>query len=273
MQKIGILVVYLLDEANKPLFDLHYSKISEFTQSQFQIYAGAVRTEDKSLLDKDRLTVCELERAPEEGFKEHAFYLEQLIQIAFEDGCTHVAIFHMDSFPIKAWDTTCIEHLENNKLVAIRRDEEHDYKPHTSFIFFGKAWYALHPQLLLPEEIKGTEEYKQYLEENPHCCDSGWGYGFKAYQEGAAWKSLLRTNLGEDHYLAGSVYEDMIFHLGGVTRKDLFFRKQRLDDWHKAKDPLLREAQVKANKKALHEVKGRLLNDTENYLNYLRFGG
>tara|TARA_B100001109_G_scaffold236745_1_gene217387 strand:+ start:124 stop:945 length:822 start_codon:yes stop_codon:yes gene_type:complete len=272
MQKIGILVVYLLDETNKALFDLHYSKISEFTQNQFQIYAGAVRTEDKSLLDKDRLAICKLDRTPEKGFKEHAFYLEQLIQIAFKDGCTHVAIFHMDSFPVKVWDVSCIEHLKNTKLVAIRRDEELDYKPHTSFIFFGRDWYDLFPQLLLEEEIKQTEEYQQYLKDSPHCCDSGWGYGFKIYKEKIAWKPLIRSNRGEDHYLAGSVYEDMIFHLGGITRKDLFFRKQRLDDWRKAKDPLLREAQVEANKKALHEVKGRLLNDTVNYLNYLRFG-
>jgi hypothetical protein len=118
--------------------------------------------------------------------------------------------------------------------------------------------------------------------------------------------TMLRSNQGEDHHIIGSVYDDLIFHLGAATRSMKHFRA----DFPKRRERKVRDASRRilkqlgnvvftqrayenvralvprrvvgyfvpqigaheANQNAYEYVRASLLEDPESYLAYLRTG-
>ncbi len=238
--KLGIAVVYMVSERNERLLELHLSQIEKNTTLPYTIYAAVNRLlpQFREKLEAHRkVKICPCEsyvagsgllrhERGQAGMKggvhqdckyEHSWYLEQLIRQAIDDGVTHVAVFHVDSFPIQhGWDRELIARLSDRCVLAgTVRDEKTDYKPLTAGILFPREFYLKYrPRLLLTEKELNSADYQRYRQACPHCGDSGVGYGFRIFVEGLMWHPLFRSNGGGgDHALFGAVHGDMIFHL------------------------------------------------------------
>jgi hypothetical protein len=241
--RIGIAVVYLVSEKNGPLFDLHLRLIERNTEHPYTIYAcvnGLLPQFHGRLREDPHVKICPCETYPggsalwppaaagaaaeaaaiqsvaSESKYEHSWYLEQLIRTAIDDGVSHVAIFHVDSFPIRrGWDSELMHKLSDRCVLAgVTRDPARDAKPLTAGILFTREFYRQYqPRLLLSKEQFDSEDYRRFSASCPHVGDSGVGYGFKMFMEGLTWHPLARSNLGGSHALFASVHGDLIFHL------------------------------------------------------------
>ncbi len=237
--KLGIAVVYMVSERNERLLDLHLSQIEKNTTLPYTIYACVNRLLPRflpKLEQNPRVKICpcepylsgsgllrqDEEQVPVKGLAfldskyEHSWYLEQLICCAIGDGVTHVAIFHVDSFPVQHdWDRELIAVLSGRcVLVGAARDTKTDYKPLTAGILFPREFYLKYrPRLLLTQEELDSPDYQRYSQAFPHSGGSGVGYGFRVFVEELTWYPLVRSNLGGNHALFGMIHGDMIFHL------------------------------------------------------------
>ncbi len=237
--KLGIAVVYMVSERNERLLDLHLGQIEKNTATPYTIYACVDRLPPRfvaKLERNPRVKICPCETyVPGSGLLrhereresaedrvrldskyEHSWYLEQLIRRAIDDGVTHVAVFHVDSFPVRhGWDRELIAGLSDRCVLAgVVRDAKTDRKPLTAGMLFTREFYVgYRPRLLPTQEELDSPDYRRYCEANPHSGDSGTGYGFRMFLEGLSWHPLFRSNLGGGHTVFGSVHGDMIFHL------------------------------------------------------------
>lgn len=229
--KLGITVVYLLDVENGRLLDIHLNYIRNNTKIPYKIYAACNRLEQclaSRLKDKEEVSVCPVPPTALRGSYENRYYLGHLIQTALDDGCTHIAIMHVDSFPVK--DNWCEELLsrmsESCPVASVMMKENYDHKPHTSLLFFSGEFYRTYaPNLLLsPEDVDSTD-YSVYSAKHPHQQDCGCGFGFALYRNKLDWVPLEQTNAAHDHYHMGSIYGDLVFHLSGVSREAKIFNR------------------------------------------------
>ena len=237
--RLGVVVVYLVSERNEKLLDLHLSQIEKHTQVPYVICGSANRLLPelrRKLEQHPKVKICECPTSDLRSSEEHAFYLDQLIRIALEDGVSHIAILHVDSFPIRSgWAKELAGKLSAScVLAAIMRDEDFDQKPLTACLFFHRDFYLKYrPTFLLSDEELSSPAYRRYRQEFNHLPDSGVGYGFKLYTEGLSWHPLSKSSEGRSVF--GGVYGDLIFHLGGAAWFDLYryknlSYKDRLDE-------------------------------------------
>jgi hypothetical protein len=230
--KLGIVVVYLLREGDERFLEIHLDYILKYTNCPYRIYGVPLRLSDKALhiLESSKMvTLCDCEPTNERGGTENTHYLVQLIDHAIKDQCTHLALFHVDSFPIRPdWAQRMLGKMEQGfSLVAIRRDEDSDYKPHSSFMFFPASYYLdYHPKFRLTSEETNDVSYMAYWKEFPHIWDTGHGIGFNLYMNHLPWHPLLRSNRHEDHPTLVGIYEDTIFHFGTANIPSFYTRKQ-----------------------------------------------
>lgn len=222
--KLGIAVVYLVTEDNSRLLDLHLDRIDEHTRVPYTIYGAANRLLPRlrpRLEKHPNVVLCDIPPTDQRGLYENAYYLERLVSRAADEGCTHLATFHVDSFPIKSgWAEELAGQLnERCVLAAALNDVEHERRPNTCFMFLTADFYRRHrPRFLASPEIFSTREYEAYRREFPHRArDSGVGYGFKIWSEGLEWRELPKTNEQGSSSFFGAVHGDMVFHLGAAA--------------------------------------------------------
>jgi hypothetical protein len=244
--KLGIAVVYMASERNERLLDVHLSQIEKNTTIPYTIYAAISRLAPplrKKLEEHPRVTICpcdsyvvgsgllrqDRDNLASKGLTlldskyEHSWYLEQLIRRAIDDDVTHVALFHLDSFPIRhRWAQELISRLSDSCVLAgTVRDMKTDYKPLTAGILFHREFYLRYrPRLLLTQDELDSSDYRRYQEAHPHCADSGVGYGFKMFMHGLTWYPLCGSNIEGHHVLFGAVHGDLIFHLMSAVLVD-----------------------------------------------------
>ena len=327
--KLGIAVVYLVSKRNGPLLDLHFRQIEENTKVPYAIYAAAndLLPQFRERLERHpHVKICpctsyergggllrqDIERAATLGFPavsskyEHSFYLEQLIQQAVEDGVTHIAMLHVDSFPVRpGWAEELAGQLSDRCVLAgITRDREVDCKPLTAGIFYHRDFYVRYqPRLLLSQDDFDSEGYQRYCQACPHVTDSGYGYGYTMFGNDLTWCPLERSNKGGNHVLFASIYGDAIFHLhaaayvertktvgftnpnnsmdpasGHARRMGRSFVRALLPDKarRKLKDVLpqrLGAPTEYARRQAWERERERLFSNPSDYLAYLRHGG
>ena len=304
--KLGIAVVYVVREGNERLLDLHLESIRRHTGVPYVIYASVNRLAvgmRETLRRRPEVRALDLPGTELRTSEEHAYYLERLIAAALDDGVSHVAVFHVDSFPIRpGWaQETAAALSERRPFAAAVRDTRFDDKPFTAFMLvqseFLRRW---RPRFLLGGEERRSAAYRTYRRRFPHHPDSGVGFGLLAHREGLEWLRLERSNRGEDHAHFGSIYGDTVFHLGAAAwrRKDfpgsrgptgvLNLRARlgpavgrvlpaRARAWLKrvmsrAVPALDIEAKYAANEAAFEAVRQRLLADPDAYIDHLRFG-
>ena len=237
--KLGITVVYFVKKDEGWLIDLHLKYIRRYTDVPYKIYAAAERLLPEyryKIENADDIVICKPGPTNEIAGKENSFYLEQLFQVAVDDGCTHIATFHVDSFPLQNnWAGYLSGKLEKGcQLAAIERAEENDHKPHSSFMFFGVDYYLKYkPALRLEEEAKNEGLYRKYLRRFPHVQDSGFGFGYQLYKDHLQWYRMNRSNKKYAGTFFGGIYDDLVFHLGGAGFTILVSRKDKIWYWRK----------------------------------------
>jgi hypothetical protein len=214
--RLGIAVVYLFAEQNERLLDLHLSMIRKHTEVPYTIYGSVNRLRPEyvqRLEDHPELRICRCPDTELRRGEEHALYLDHLIELAVQDGATHIVTLHLDSFPIRTgWAVELAGRLSDTRVFATID------RINTACLFFHRHFYLRYlPKLRLSVEDRATPLYKQYIQEwNPHQ-HSGIGYGFKAYRHGLSWYYLtLSDRLHESNHF-GLVHGDLVFHLGGAT--------------------------------------------------------
>ena len=305
--KLGIVVVYLVAPEDGDLLDLHLDQIERLTDVPYRIYGSVNRLEPRfvdRLRGRPEVAIVDCPSTPLRGYEEHAYYLEELIRFAIGDGATHVVMFNVDSFPVRrGWASEMISHLSGTCVVsAVMRVENDDHKPHPSGLLFSREFWLEHrPTLLLTEEERASPAFARYREEVDVVVDTGIGYGFKLWSEKLDWRPLVRSNKREDHYIIGSIYGDLLFHLGGAARgAKVHIRERRRIDAHRDRNalsrasyrlrrfgarfvpqsirlalrPLLqpsaaREAE-KESRIAYERARARLLEDPDSFFAYLR---
>ncbi len=214
--KLGIVVVYLFGEESAPLLALHLRHIEQHTGVPYTIYAGVNRLSSRfreALACHPGVRICECPDTSLRDKEEHAHYLDHLVHSAIQDGASHVVTLHLDSFPLRSgWAEELAGKLSSSCVLATID------RINTACLFFSSDFYVRYlPSFLLSPDQTGTREYRRYIAECDPFEHSGIGYGFMAYREGKSWH-YLRDTTGVKHHLAGRVYDDMIFHLGGAVR-------------------------------------------------------
>ena len=214
--KLGIAVVYLFGEQNEMLLDLHLSMIKKHTEVPYTIYGSVNRLQPeytRRLQEHPEVRICHCPETDLRRGKEHAFYLDHLIEIAVQDGATHIVTLHLDSFPISTcWAGKLADRLSPSCVFATID------RINTACLFFHREFYLqYHPRLRLSVEELASPQYKQYMQEWNPIQHSGIGYGFKAYSEGLSWHYLNPPAQLDDVNSFGIVYDDLVFHLRGAT--------------------------------------------------------
>ncbi len=212
--KLGIVVVYLFGGDLEALFDLHLRQITMYTQIPYVIYCSVNRLAPKyrrRLTDYPQVRACEFPPTELRGTDEHSYYLDQLIQIAVDDGATHIATLHLDSFPIrKGWIEALAARLTDTCVFATVD------RINTACLIFGREFYLRYrPTMLVSESVQATSEFRNYIRMWNHEQHSGIGYGFAAFSNNLSGYYLSLT-ASYNYY--GRIYDDMIFHLRGAIR-------------------------------------------------------
>lgn len=295
--RLGIAVVYLMDDDDGFLLDLHLHYLKECTQSPYTIYAAANRLQPRFreiLAARPEVTIVDIPTTDLRGSKEHAYYLEELVRRAIEDQCTHLATFHVDSFPIRhGWDVELAEQLSPTcPLAAVVENCRTNRRPATSCMMFTREFYVQNqPRFLLGGEERASREYARYALHEPHVADAGVGYGLELYAESLSWYRLFSTERGHNRLGWGRIFDDSMFHLGAAVRKPTTCRTnvpgiRRLENWFgvamfsRVPRPLkriLRPLKCLLRRKAvpldrLARAKRLLRNDPEAFMRALREG-
>jgi hypothetical protein len=292
--QLGIIVVYLVSEANEKLLDLHLSQIKKYTIVPYTIYGSANRLLpqlQEKLKQHQEIKICRCPETDLRGRDEHSFYLEHLVRFAIEDGATHIVVLHVDSFPVRSgWATELAAHLSESCVLATIKERDYG-RQYTACLFFHREFYlTYHPTFLLSEAEISSTNYKQFYRKFRHILDSGIGYVYKVYAEGLSWYPIAVSSKGQyDNY--GIIYGDLIFHLCGAARfenkplihTNVFSNFGHVHLFDRAKSimkPLIprhlrkyfRIFEHSMGKSIYQEVKQQLLEDPESYLSSLRTG-
>jgi hypothetical protein len=212
---LGIAVVYLVDEGNAALLDLHLHQIEKCTRIPYTIYACTNRLAENlsARLDQDpHIKIIDCPKTEKRNAEEHSHYLERLVQAAVEDGASHIVTLHVDSFPIRAgWAESLAEQLATEHPLAAL-----EYGPYTACLFFCRDFYLdYRPHFLLSDDEQASPSYAGFSALYRHILHSGIGYLFRAYTAGLNWHPLTESNAGLSQ---GVVYANSVFHLHGSAR-------------------------------------------------------
>ena len=244
--KLGIVVVYLLSVENAPLLDLHLKQIERCTLVPYTIYGMALRLDPallQRLLAHPHVEICACPPTDLMTGFEHAHYLQCLVERALKDGCSHVVTLHVDSFPLqRGWAQTLADKLNSEQPLAVVSPGQY-----TACLFFRREFYEQHrPALRLTEEQKASMLHQAPGRKFKLNDESGAGYLFAAYEAGLSWHALRDTRRAASPDNTFSVFDEMIFHLGGVNRRQVGARQHRPVGAeslpHRMMTPLLRTA-------------------------------
>jgi hypothetical protein len=225
--RVGICVVYLVDEPYELLFYKHLEQIRRCSEGfDIRIYAGVNRLAPKyveHLRALEFVKLCELVPTAQRLSDEHAHYLDQLVPVALSDGATHIATLDVDSFPIDPnWLARSQALLRDGAaLVGVLRTEWNDVAaPHPSYMFFAREFHErFHPTFALPDNPRSEALLRAMGQRR---LDTGAGYAMVLAEQRLPWAQLLRSNKVNDHPLMGGVYGRMVFHFGAGTRGKAF---------------------------------------------------
>lgn len=214
--KLAILVVYMVSPENEKLMDLHLEYIDKYT-ADYTIYATVNKLLpqfQEKLNSHPRVKICSFPAVNAQNAIEHSYYLERLTAAAIEDGASHLAVLHVDSFPIEAgWAEKLAEGLSEQCVLATLSKKGVPVKP-TACLFFTREFYLKYqPAFRLTTDEMESDLFRSFEKRYPVVdWDSGMGYIFKAFASDLSWLGLERI----DKLGGCAVYGDMIFHLEGA---------------------------------------------------------
>lgn len=226
--RLGILVVYYLkDDEDLPLLELHLDRIERHTKVPYTLYAVANRVSSRAraiIAARPNVRVCEVPTTALRASREHGYYLDALVPIALADDVSHLCTLDVDSFPIDdAWLDVILETAPAaSGLTGVLRLENGDSAlPHPSCILAPREFFEEYRPSLSPDS-DGTPEFRRFLQANDQAADTGIRVGYVLWQRRLPWGRLVRTNARNPHYLLAGIYGDVVFHLGGASRRVIF---------------------------------------------------
>ncbi len=217
--KLGIIVVYLFDENTEYLLDLHISYIRKFTDVPYTIYGSISRL---NLKERQKLSkypeVQQYDIPPTDlrGSFEHAFYLDHLVEIAIQEGSTHIVTLHLDSFPVYPGWARKFEALtdQTGSCVAL------DYY-YTACFFFTKDFYLrFRPKFSIAAEALELAHYVEFMKKYKIINHSGSSYLYICYTNHLSWH-VLKNSSGESSLKCGDIFGGLIFHLRSAVALSL----------------------------------------------------
>ena len=240
--KLGIVVVYLVSDRMRPLFDLHLRKIEECTDVPYTIYGSVnrLRSEYRRILKRrPNVQIFEISPAYEEAEEsrsyvkgmagraiatENGYYFDRLVDLAMADGVTHLCTLHVDSFPVRpGWVGHLLARTGDSVPVAamLRAENGDTMLPMPACLFCTRDFVeTARPRFTITPETEALPDWPLFLERHGGEFDTGFGYAFALHLRGMEFAPLLRSNLHDDHYLFAGVYDDVVFHLGAAARVD-----------------------------------------------------
>jgi hypothetical protein len=293
--RLGIIVTYLLNPGNEKLLDIHLSNIFKHTVSNFRIYANVNMLPDYLInnLNRDRINIVKYKdyEGDKGGLRasyELSHYSEYMINLAIKDGMTHIVMLHPDSFPVKrGWDRLLLDELITRYgLVSI-------FPAMSALLFFSSDFYKKYtPTLLPPHTALQSKSYKEFERsiDKKNLFEPGMGYAYTAYLNNNRWTILKKTNKKEDHYHFGSIFNDIVFHLGAAEHDDRSFANYEEAEFlptvkritGKILPPVIKEKlrssklkyilrpEIKHHQIYHSKVKEKLFSDPDGYIKYLK---
>lgn len=297
--RLAILVVYYLrDDDDLPLLRLHLDRVGR-TTAPATVYGTANRATPaaRALLEaQPGLTLVDVADTELRGSREHAYYLDRLVEHALATDATHLCTMDVDAFPVRDDWVEVVRHAvtPDGGLAGISRVENGDTElPHPSCTLARRDFFERFAPSFSPD-ADGTPEFRRFLHETGQRGDTGVRLGYALWAAGLPWGRLVRTNAVNPHYLMAGVYGDAVFHLGGIGRGKLFRADLAGSRVHRLTRPLerlpvghgaaasakravlqrlrgSREAELAARNAAVFaDIRDRLLDDPDAYLAYLR---
>jgi hypothetical protein len=279
-KKLGVLVAYLVDDDFVWMLKMHLNYIVQNTKDvEFKIYGAQVKLSETALQvlqGYDDVELVDIPPTPKKKSEEHAYFLDHLADAAIAQGCTHIATFDVDSFPVKKnWFSDLWPRLTEQKpVIAVSREELGDIGlPHPCGILCDVAFHKAASPQFLPDNSKAEMKFRHARKLRR---DTGIGYAVALHARGLDWTFLLKTN--DDTYgtLFGTVYGDIFFHLGGgapfqagLTRWQFIqykiSRRLSITGIFSGKMKALRGAFTERRHREKKAVVDRLRNETQRY--------
>lgn len=214
---IGICIVFLISGPwGKFLAQTAVDQICRHTRGPHRIYGYALRADDDQMrflsgLGLHSLITPDPTDQSDSVSREHANLLDRLTTIAFEDGCTAVATFDMDSWPtVSGWDVRYAGLLtQQTPVVAMVRTELGDNFPFAAFTLLDRTFWE-------PGVSSFSSRWDGSTSTRPS--ETGSGILDRLNQLGLSFFRLEKTNEWIPHPIIGAVYDDSFFHLGAGSR-------------------------------------------------------
>ena len=211
--KLAILVVYVFDQANRRLFDIHLARIRRHTRAEFRIFAAAHKLSPelrRYVAAQPEIEIVDCEVPKTYGVRdEHAHCLDRLVDHTMAQGFTHFATLHLDSFPIAdGWHDDLAQSLENGAALAAVVPNGY-----SAGLFWTRALQERHaPRMLVREAVYGTSRFNAFQATYPDIdhVETGLGYIYRAWDLGLPWRALHTDDQRK-------IYDDLLFHLVGAT--------------------------------------------------------
>lgn len=288
--KLGVCCVYFYGPDSAWLLELQLRHIaSTLNGYDYTIYAAANRLQPelrRTLEATPRVRVASLPLYRREGSPEHGFYLDLLLRLAADDGCTHLAAVDSDSFPVLLdWPRVLLRRMDGVRLAAVLRSENLDtHLPHPSGLFMDRSFLLDHAPRMFPpkSEILANPSFRAFLQETGQRADTGIGYGYALWKSKEPWLPLLRSNRRNRHFLMAGIYGDVFFHLGASSRRPWFYFDYRTRVSLRmrpvlGKIPLLwrlgswlEERYIASNRHSLQTIMNSLRTDPDRFLSNLK---
>lgn len=264
---LAILVVYFLRDDDLGLLELHLNRIAQHTHVPYTLLASAQRvTPAARALIRAQPNVRLVDIAPTSlrSSREHAYYLDAMLEEALDLGASHICTLDPDSFPIADDWLAKIQQVTPpaSGFAGVLRVENGDVLlPHPSCTLASRGFYQSISSSFAPDSDY-TGAFRKFLRQTHQAADTGIRIGYELWRRDLPWGHLLRTNVRNPHYLMAAIYADSVFHLGGASRRGLFRRDTAGSLSHRLTSPLERipfprgGALQRAQGAMLHRLRG-----------------
>jgi hypothetical protein len=270
---LGICVPYLvIDDDTARLFMHSITRIRKHTRGLYRFYGAIAQRSLPDTAERARAAEIELPDIPSfdrPGTAEHGYLLDALVDHAVTEGCSHVATFDMDAWPVvDGWDELCATEVSVDvPVVAALRKELHANFPFPGFTFLrSDFWKVGRSSFMTRSRARFADELVQRASRP---IEPGAGILCQLLQEGKAWRQLSRSNGWNAHKVMAGLYGDRVFHLGGGSREPTFgsdgpefslngsdLRRQFAIAVNTARQSFLLDAAVRREEELLAQLRG-----------------